>query len=204
MNRREVKSAARHALAAAGYRKSGRGEVFTAPLRDGVLAWVGLMTDPADDGVLETSPKVGVRHERLHRMADAAAGRRGGTRPTVSTLLGYLMPARTSNLVWRFDDPQLLEPQAEDMVGAIATFGGPYMEEHAGLPEVLAALRESVPWEYSQELIPAAYVCLGDPAAAEAFLDEELNKQQGRDDPAAANFREFAKRFRIQLRDEHR
>jgi hypothetical protein len=198
-DRKQILRTARNALATVGYSKEGSGEVFTKPVAEDVLGWVGLMTDPADDGVLEISPKVGVRHEQLHRFVDRVAGRDGSLAPTVSKVLGYLMPAGTANVVWRFDDPTLYDAQAENMIEAISDYGVPYMRRNIALDHLVVTLRQDGLWEYSQELIPVAHVLNGDPESAKTFIDAELRKLAGRDDPAADDFRTFAKSLRKEL-----
>jgi hypothetical protein len=198
-DRKQVLGAARNALAGAGYSKNGPGEVFTKPVGTNILGWVGLMADPSDDGVLEISPKVGVRHEQLHRFVDRVAGRDGSIAPTVSKVLGYLMPARTANVVWRFDEPALYDAQAKDMIDAISDYGAPYMRRNIALDDLIETLRHDALWEYSQELIPAAYALNGDSDSAKTFIDAELRSLAGRDDSAADDFRTFAKRFREEL-----
>jgi hypothetical protein len=199
-DRQEILRTVGEALAAAGYSRQGRAQVFTKPLHEDVLAWVGLMADRADDGVLEISPKVGVRHERLHRLVDRLAHRERSMAPTVSIILGYLMPEKTSSVVWRFDDPALYARQAQNMVDSISEFGEPYVRSNLNLETLIATLLESGVWEYARKRVPAAYVLEGDTGRPRDFLEAELEKLAGRDDPADDDFRAYAERFLAEIR----
>ena len=193
-SRRDVLRALRFALEHDQFRRFGPGEIYALDIEPGVRGWLSL---PAflDSGVVEVSPTVGVRHDAVHAAVDALNGRPTGNAPTVATILGYLMPQRTANLMWRFESDAELEAQAEGLVAAVRAYGLPYMTTNAPLSAVVETLRSSVPWEYSRERIPVALDLLGRRAEAEAFVHSELHKLGGRQDAAASAFRAFAAAF---------
>jgi alkanesulfonate monooxygenase SsuD/methylene tetrahydromethanopterin reductase-like flavin-dependent oxidoreductase (luciferase family) len=192
---RQAIAAARAAIERAGFTPRGRAHVFVTPITEETLGWASFMVDRDQDRVLLISAKVGVRHEPLEELA----GDGRSAAPTISQVLGYLMPQRSANVVWRFDAGTPAEPQAESLVDAISTYGRPYMTEHASLQAIAQELERSVPWEYSQRLLPGAYLLLGDPDRAREFLDRELAAQADRSDLAAVRFREVAAGYREEI-----
>jgi hypothetical protein len=163
-----------------------------------VLGWASAASRKTGP-VFELSPKVGVRHQIIHATVDDLLGRRPSLEPTVSILLGYLMPERTANLVWRFEEPQLLEAQAANLVGAVLEYGRPFMEAYVGLEDVLVAMEqhpEFIPDEEGKKRIPVALALLGRHGEALALIDAELARLSGHEYPAATEYREFAASFR--------
>src|SRR4051794_37098328 len=151
-----------------------RGEgVFTMRLERDLLGWSGHMTTRTKDGAFEVFPKVGVRHEAIHRIADRLRDRAEDSAPTISTALGYLMPEGTANRIWRLDDEARVAEQAEDMADAIVEYGCPYMRAHVSLESLIAELEQSVPWEYSQIRIPVALVLSDRAGDARSFVGRE-------------------------------
>jgi len=187
----------------AGFGKAGDG-IFTARLDDDGLGWASHITSSGSDGAIEISPKVGVRHEAVHRLVDRLSNRQAGTEPTVSTALGYLMPERSANVIWRFDGDTPLDDQARSLASSIVTHGRPFMLEHASLDSLIVALRDD-PW-YGPKRIPAALLLLGRADEVRGFLAAELKKIADRTDPrdlAATEFRTFAERFESELLGAH-
>lgn len=194
LRRRDVLDAVRIAMTDVGFETVGGNDVYARPIGDQVLGWVGLTTE-VEGGVVEIAPKVGVRHERVHEIVDALRNRSSDGTPTVSTLLGYLMPQKSANVVWRFDDQDNFERQARDLVDAIETHGRPYIDANVDLETVVETLRGAVPWEYSQVRIPVALALLGRDDEARSFITDELANLGDREDPAAEAFRDFARAF---------
>lgn len=60
--------------------------------------------------------------------------------PHISTPLGYLMPEKTFRM-WHFEDGIDNEAVADDMIESIRQYGVPWMEAHASLDAMCAALR---------------------------------------------------------------
>ena len=196
ISRQQVLATVRSRLEAEGFRRVDRDEIYLLNLDDDAKGWLSLSSD-MENGAVEISPKVGVRHERLHAAVDKLLERAAGTEPSVSRLLGYLMPQQSANLVWRFESSETLDTQARDLVAAIVTTGRPFMAAHADLEQLIDSLRDAVPWEYSQMRIPVALALLGRREEAEDFVRDELAKARSRTDPAAETFREFARRFEL-------
>lgn len=194
VTRRQALASIRSRLEAEGFQTVGRDDIYLLDLGDEVKGWLSLSSE-VEGGVVEISPKIGVRHEPLHAAVDRLLKRAGGTEPSVSKLLGYLMPQQSANLVWRFESAELVDAQADDLVAAIVTVGRPYMAAHSTLEALIDSLREAVPWEYSQVRIPVALALLGRRDEADEFVGAELAKVGSRTDPAAESFREFAHRF---------
>jgi hypothetical protein len=200
VRRQGVTKEAAAAMKRAGFEKA-RGEgIFTVRLDGDVLGWASHMANRSSDGTIEISPKVGVRHEALHRLVDRLSEREAGTEPTISTVLGYLMPEQSANVVWRFDSQTPVDAQAANLASSIVEYGRPYMLEHASLEALIEALRDD-PW-YGPKRISAALLLLGRTDEAREFVAAELEKLAERTDPrdlAATEFRTFAERFEAEL-----
>lgn len=185
-----------------GFEKLPGEGIFVARLDQDVLGWASQTTTRAD-GAIEVSPRVGVRHEPIHRMVDSLLGRQSHHEPTVSKSLGYLMPQQSANLVWRFDHGTDVAAQAADLAAAVGQYGRPYMLAHQTLDAIIETLKVNGPWEYSHQRIPVALLLSGRPTEAEAFVAAEIAKLAHRTDPrdlAAQEFRLFAERFRAETR----
>lgn len=199
-DRKDVRTAVRAAMADAGFRKTGRGEIFVKPVASDVLAWISTGVHRDEEGILEISPNMGVRHERVHALIDACIDEPpDGTVATISRSLGYLTPHRSANLVWEFRDADLATAQAANMASAIERYGMPYVESHIRMDSLIAELEGSTPWIYGQMRIPAALALLGRKADARSFLERELRDLVDRHDPAAQFLRRFADRFLARL-----
>lgn len=192
--RHDVVTAIGNALAARGFRKFGPGAIFAIDLAEGVRGWVSLPTFPTG-GVVEISPKVGVRHEGIHSLMDQLTGRKPGHEPTVSIVLGYLMPQRTSLVAWRFDDERQTEAQAINAVEAIAEFGLPYMRANSTLPLLMETIKASGLRMEARERLPAALGLLGRWDDGLAMIRLDLQAIGTSDDEAATEFRAFARAY---------
>ena len=197
----DVMQACVTAMERVGFEKKSRAATFLTPLGAEVFGWASHMVNHGQDGAVEITPKVGVRHEELHKLVDRLSGspRNGGV-ATISVVLGYLMPQNSANVVWRFDRDTPTESQANDLAAAVIEFGRPYMLAHLSLEAIIDTLRSDT-W-YGPKRIPAALVLLGRDDEAREYLASELAKRDERTDPRdveAAEYRLFAERLSAEL-----
>jgi hypothetical protein len=199
IRQRDVAGAAAAAMVRAGWEKRGGG-LFGLTGDHDVVGWASHVVSRGENGAVEVSPKVGVRHESLHQFVDRLSERDGGFEPTISIVLGYLLPEKSANVVWRFDASTPLEDQAENLVQAVETYGRPFIRNHSALEDLLEDLSAD-PW-YGPKRYPAALALLGRGVEAARALDVELEKITDRTDPrdvAAVEFRSFALRLRAEI-----
>jgi hypothetical protein len=199
VRQQDVTKATAAAMVRAGWEQRGSG-LFRLPGDHDVVGWASHLVSRGDDGAVEISPKVGVRDESLHQLVDRLSERDGGFEPTISIVLGYLLPEKSANMVWRFDGSVPIEEQAENLVQAVETYGRPFIESHSALEDLLDGLAAD-PW-YGPKRYPAALALLGRRAEAGRALEIELAKVADRTDPrdvAAADLRNFALRLRAEI-----
>jgi hypothetical protein len=199
VDRREVERAIATALREAGYQKPpGDRGVFVKQLTDDVRGRVGYFIQRLRTGELEVTPTVGVRHERIHDLIDGLEERKGSrTEPTATIILGYLLPQKDPNLVWRFDRETSADDVAAGLVEHVVRFGEPWMRERVSQESIIEEVRADR--RVNPERLPAALLLAGRPDEARAALEAELNEARGRTDAAAQNFRRFAERFRAEV-----
>lgn len=178
------------------------GDIYTIYLTAGVIGWLGLnrATKKLGPEATEINPVVGVRFQELERFVAECRSEKFHTflPPTISTPLGYLMPARAYR-AWTFT-PVRVNETASDMVDAIGTYGIPFMHSVVDLDQLRLRLEDRM--GPSDQLVyrrPAAAFLANATSEALAFLDNELAANGTRTDPAAAQFRSFADRLRIKL-----
>jgi hypothetical protein len=176
-----------------GFRKRS-GRIFTIPVSDGMMGWVGLATSVGGrpKGQRGVSPTVGLRHHEVERIVAELLGEKfAPDQPTVSHPLGYLMPER-SNIQWEFgraDD----QSEARSMVGAIRAYGLPFIWDHADLDRLCALIDTGIGFEHQLQFSrPVANWLAGRQARAIELVDATLIDQGSRTDPAAVQFRDFA------------
>jgi hypothetical protein len=173
-------------LARHGFEKS-RGLYF-APLVPGVRAWLALPITRDGDS-LDVHPNVGVRHDELHALIDRLKGRKTDTEPTLTRILGYLMPQDTATVTWEFalSDDATWDAQAENLAAHVDLYGRPWMSQYLTLESVVEDLTP-----YNADRRAAALMMLGRIEQARAALDAELAALGGRHDAASDAYRELA------------
>lgn len=195
VKRREIDSAIAAALTDAGYRRR-EGAFFLKPLGGDVNAWVSYFSQRVGTNI-EISPKVGVRHERVHELIDRLKSRKPSNEPTASILLGYLLPQNDPALVWRFDGEASTDELARNLVEHLVRYGEPWMRQHASEERIIEDARADR--KVNPERLPAAFFLAGRPDEASAALASLLDEMGDRTDEAALRFRQFAERFRSEL-----
>lgn len=180
-------------LEALGYRKRA-GAVFTLPIDDEFIGWLGLNAAREHLGGqgVNVLPIIGLRHQPTERLVAELAGRsfHAFQPPTIRASIGELMPGPIY-AAWLV---QTGEPGAtvESMLDAVRDVGLPFVRANATLPE----LRQRIDDGFSTDQLPyrcsAAAVVAGDSSAAAAIVDDALRGIERRTDNAANDFRRFA------------
>ena len=190
------------ALASADFKKRS-GEVYTRQVTGDVLGWLGLnKAVNRQDGLLEVNPVVGVRHQALERVVADLLGEKFHeyVPPTVSVHLGYVMPEHRYR-PWLFGGDMSVQEVIGEMVGAILSYGVPFMERLSALTAVVASMSDSTVGIADQLAFrrPVGYLLLGDDKGAREALGAWLERIGDRQDLAAKRFRSFAEAFERRL-----
>ena len=181
-----------------GFKKRAGG-IFTREIAEDVIGWLGLNRaskhHPA--GQAEVNPVVGIRHQAIERIVAELRGEKfhAYVPPTVSTPLGYVMPA-ASYRGWLLG-AGVVEHNADDLVAAIEAFGVPFMVSGSSLPELCRLIGQG--FGYDHQLVyryPVAWILAGDLARAQEVLEAAEADLGSRTDAAAIQFRSFSTAFR--------
>ncbi len=177
-----------------GFRKRA-GEVFTTEAAKDVLGWLGLnrATQHRPAGEVEINPVVGVRHQGVERLVAEFRGDKfhAYLPPTISSPLGHLLPEARYR-AWIFS-PSNADVVAADMVGAVATYGLPFIHAMSDLNALCQALDNRMGFEHQLAYRrPVAWLLAGDSVRARKMVDESVASLHSRSDLAAADFRRFA------------
>lgn len=87
------------------------------------------------------------------------------------------------------------------MVGAIKSYGVPFMERHSSLEDIVQEMigGKGAISEHRAFRLPVAYLLMGSPESARESLAAELGRIGDRQDLAAQRFRRFAAAFEGRL-----
>jgi hypothetical protein len=125
---------------------------------------LGIATHRSDKRI-GISPTVGVRSEKVEALVEKYWGRPA---PTISILLGYVMPQQR-HLEWLFDPLAFdISSEARKLAEAIGAYGVPFMKENSALDVIIDDL-EKMRFSFSQSVayrLPAAYTLVGAPNLA--------------------------------------
>lgn len=203
VDRKQVDAAIVTALDAAGYMKAPReAHIFLKPLAEGVKGWVSYFAERTETGAIDVTPKIGVRHDRIHDLVDRFEPHRQlYAGPTASIILGYLLPENNPSLVWRFDHETPPDEVANGLAEYIVRYGEPWMRERIPHDAIIEQVRfdERGSSPVNPERLPVALWLAGRRDEARAALGAELSKAADRTDAAAENFRQFADRFEAEV-----
>lgn len=194
----EASLAWREALVSSGLTRRKQ-DIYTRPVADEVLGWVGLnRATHRPDELLEVNPVVGVRHQPIEHMVADLLGRPFHLYlpPTMSIHLGYLMPQQRY-LPWLFGEGESVRDLATEMAETIGTYGIAFMNEHTALPAIVRAMetgRFGYPHQTATRL-PVGLLMLGQLDRAEQAVASYCDGLGDRQDPAAEHFRRFAIAF---------
>ena len=200
---REALNAIAAALKEAGYTKVPREtRMFVKPLTQDVGGWVGCALHRMRTGEIEVMTTVAVRHNRLHDLIDRLSPQeQPSPGATTGILLGYLLPEKTANMVWRFDRETPPDEVATGLANHLVRYGEPWMRARITHEAIIEQLRfdQRGPRPMLPQRLPVALLLAGQSDEARAALDVELKKIDGQTDPAANAFRRFAERFQAEL-----
>jgi hypothetical protein len=187
---RELEAVLTAAVAEIGFIR--RGGLYHCPLGSGVSGWLALQIKRELDS-FSVFGNVGVRWEELHRVINELEGRKPGTEPTLTIMLGYLMPQNSANVAWEFDrlDDPLWAPRAENLAQHVMEYGLPWMRQFATPQDVFGGL-DKHGHHFRPEREAVGALLLGDPQHALTITREHLAAITHRADPAACNYRAFA------------
>ncbi|WP_308930998.1 hypothetical protein [Arthrobacter sp. SLBN-112] len=185
----------------AGFRKRS-GDIFTRPVTDDILGWLGLNRAASRQSPLvEVNPVVGVRHVAVESMVAELLGEKphGYAPPTLSVSLGYVMPAR-SYQAWVFTVDTPVESVADDLVAAVNEYGIPYFEHHDSLAAIVQAMSEGAGFkEHNVFRLPVGYLLLDELEKAQQIITASVDELGQRQDLAAHRLRAFAAAFQQRL-----
>jgi hypothetical protein len=193
----DVLDAAGEPLAAVGFARRRAG-IFTMPLSDDFVGWLGLNT--AAEGLrgeaVRISPVVGVRHQPTERLLAELTGRpfHRYIPPTIRAGLGELeSPRRHATwLVARADPVDAIS----DVVASIAATGVPFVEQNADVASLCSRLVDGLSPDVGEPFrLPVALLIAGDGETASAVVSDAIARLAGRSDGAASNYRRFAESF---------
>lgn len=191
----------RDRLLDAGFRKRS-GDIFTRPVTDEILGWLGLNRAASRQSPLvEVNPVVGVRHQAVESMVSDLLGEKphGYAPPTLSISLGYVMPAR-SYQPWVFTVDTPVESVADDLVAAVTKYGVPYIEHHDSLAAIVQAMSGGAGFrEHNVFRLPVGYLLLGELEKARQAITASIDEIGQRQDLAAQRFRAFSSAFQQRL-----
>jgi hypothetical protein len=168
--------------------------VYILPLGEDSSGWIGLsrLTNcgPSRVGISAT---VGVRHEKIESVIKRLSDW-GRPAPTISTNLGYLMPARAYT-EWIFEpSPFDFMTEAEKVAKGIGLYGLPFMKANSSLDTIVSDL-EGLLFTYKESVVyrlPAAYLVAGESELAIAYV--QRHQESLRDRPEASRrYGTFAK-----------
>jgi hypothetical protein len=180
-------------LAGLGFKKR-TGGIFTKPVDDEFLGWLGLntATEHFAGTAVRVLPVLGVRHHPTERLIAELSDRQfhAYLPPTISAPLGELRsPRRFETFVVERANPS---ESVDGMVAAIAEVGPAFIERNASLPALRARLDDGL----TVDEVPyrRAVTALLDGHIDEALdlVDSTIAELGERDDLAAAAFRRFA------------
>ena len=175
------------------------GEIFTGQLAEEVLGWIGLntATKRREIGEIEVNPVVGVRFQEVERIVAQLLGEtfHGYVPPTISSPLGYIMPAGMYR-AWVFGPGRANEAVAEEMACAVRDHALPFMISGTRLEELCRRLDAGLGLEHQvMYRRPVAWLLAGDVGKSKTILNRYLEELGDRKDAAAGQFRRFATSF---------
>jgi len=131
--------------------KKRTGMIFTRSVAEGVLGWVGLnqATRRQAPGHVEVNPVIGIRHQQVERIVAQLRHKKFHPYipPTVSRPLGYLMP-EANYRTWVLGAVEATQAQSADLVGAILSYGQPFMESGSTLPGLCRLIEDGVGFDF--------------------------------------------------------
>lgn len=186
-----------------GFRRRLAYGLFTIELAPDLLGWLGLnrASQHYAGMAVELFAVVGVRHQGVERLVAELRGEKFHRYipATVGGPLRNLLPAARRS-TWIFEAGARLDETAADMTEAVERFGLPALRSISGLAELRRKIEEG--WGFSHQLVyrlPVVCWLDGDEAGANDAIDAALAEVGERQDPAADEFRAFARAFRLKV-----
>jgi hypothetical protein len=184
-----IEATGREHFGSLGFRKR-RGGIFTRQLSDDVLGWIGL-NRVIRAAEAEINPVVGVRTQRVERLIAELLDEtfHQYIPPTVSTSLGYVLPAQRYT-PWVVARDQSPDDVLLDLARAVERFALPYMRQNIDLESLSETLaRAGTPSHSADYCLPVVLFLRGELSAARIRLDQKLAKRRGNTDAGSARYR---------------
>jgi hypothetical protein len=146
------------------------------------------------------APVVGVVYSPLEKLLNKLSNSSSFVNDvTLTTEIGYLTP-EARFLQWVFDPAltDIVDSEIAKIVRSIEQYGLPFMQKHTSLESIiteLAATRYTVN-DLRRYRLPVAYLLAGKRDEALKLVGQELEAMNGRTDPAATQYRDFAQALR--------
>jgi hypothetical protein len=193
---RESQDACAAALRAQGFVPKRRGLLLQPGADKTVSGFLGLnlATWELPERLL-VNPVVGVRHGPLEKLLVDLAG---WSAPVAvpNRPLGYLTP-RNDFVQWEFPAGGDLAAIAADLAGSVATYGQPFIDTWSDWSYLSANIADAGGLLDVERflVLPLIAALNGERAAAEALVQQELDRIGGSEDMYAVSYREFARKF---------
>lgn len=176
-------------------------DIFTLPVAPDVIGWLGLNAG-SKQGQANINPVIGVRQSRIEELVSRLSGTppHEYLPPSLSSPLGYLVPGRAEMPIWIVASASDVESTATSIVRGVADFGIPFIERNRELRELVRSLKGDSAMATIQKMfrIPAGLSLLGESALLEDYLTTQIRAIEGRTDPVAVRFRDFADGLRAE------
>lgn len=179
-------------LANAGFAKRA-GQVFTLPLGDQTLGWLGLNYGIERSVGIRVHPVMGVRHQGVERWVAQLCG--DAFHPYQPPTVSRPLTALSSRHEWFFEVNSANEAIGHQLVRAVVDHGMPFLRQTTSLAALWARIQQG--WGFHLEYREPVVLALLDKAdEAIATLESSLAGLGDRGDLAAQKFRSFAHAFR--------
>jgi hypothetical protein len=198
-SKREMTAAVRNYIAAPlskiGFRSVGNTFIVKIGQANGSVALN--ISSRRSDGLVGISPIIGVELAYLKTELALFFGR-NDRQPSLTTMLGYLMPEKRY-VEWLFDPNLDLGQRREldNMAKAILQYGVPFIRDNANLERVIANL-ESLNFSFVERAmyhLPIAYRLAGLEEKARIYVISRRESLQSQTDVASQEYVAFANKF---------
>jgi hypothetical protein len=186
------------ALLPLGFEK--RHGILTIPTADAFVGWLGINAT-SRRGVTEVNLVVGVRSEEAEALIGDLTGKNASRfyPATISIHIGNLMPIRTYHPWYLPSEPS--PDVVWDIVQSVREIAVPFMRSNSDLRRIVERLGPGVfaHREHAAYRLPVCWLLLGDKGRARAVCEEDVRRLGDRTDPAAQDFRQFARALESRL-----
>ncbi|WP_427015767.1 hypothetical protein ACQCSX_13215 [Pseudarthrobacter sp. P1] len=185
-------------MLALGFRKRA-GLVFTMELAPDILGIADLNAEPSRsaEGVWDTHPVLGIRHQEAARIVAQLTGVRPHPykAPPVAASLGYLMPEQKFT-TWPLGGFPAAEANAAAMVDAVRGHGLPFLLGHSSREALLRAINQRIGSPETQNRTrPVLLALMGRYEEAARAMSALADSPAAAGSPAAEGHRLYAANF---------